>query len=322
MDYLGLHYLSVKQIIMKITTFTTVLLSTLFLFSTSFDSSENNPDIFTLETNGIGYTITDKSAANVYNAIIKTLKANDHIGIFAEVNHSVNAQNAKLNLNYTRTVYFGNPALGTPVMQKNIRAGLDLPQRITVYTNENGATVVAYNSVDYIMNRHGIANVSTSNMISKALATIIKTSTEKDIILNPTNVFPTDGIITLMSDNDFNTTYSKIIAALNAIEPISVFAELDHQANAQRINMTLNPAKLIIFGNPKLGTPLMSASRTIALDLPQKMLVYENSDGAVSIIYNDPLYIAARHGIENNDETLKMISQVLKNISASGASED
>ena len=309
---------------MKMTTMTSMLFSAIFLFFACEDDDNNDTDIddqYEVEADGVAYTETDDAAADIYNTIVATLNANDNIGIVAEVNHSENAVNAGLTLDYTRTVYFGNPALGTPVMQDNITAGLDLPQRISVYTNADGNTVIAYNTIDYIINRHDIGDVSTTATIENALANIVGSATDETIMINEVDDDDWDGIVTVTSPNDFDTTYNNIITTLNSLEPITIMAELDHQANAAGVDMTLGASKLIIFGNPVLGTPLMNASRTTALDLPQKMLVYEDADGVVNIIYNDPSYIADRHDIDNNDDTIATISQALENIAASGAAE-
>lgn len=301
---------------------TSLLISLLFLVYACHDKTYQNQNNNTPQIEGIGYAETNKAASFVYNTIITTLEANSNIGIVAEVDHAANAQNVGLHLDFTKTVYFGNPNLGTPIMQNNIKAGLDLPQRITVYTDEDGDTVVAYNSVDYIVNRHDIGDVATTDMIKNALSNLVKAATGKEALLNTATVSQVAGIISVSSNNDFNTTYNNILNTLNALEPITVMAELNHQANAESVNMELMPAKLIIFGNPALGTPLMEESRTTALDLPQKILVYQESNSEVKIIYNDPYYMAERHGIKNNNETLEKISQALQNIAASGASEN
>ncbi|REE25929.1 uncharacterized protein (DUF302 family) [Winogradskyella pacifica] len=300
--------------------FSSILFSTLLLVSACKDDVNSNQNNNTPNTEGIGYVETDASPSDIYDNIISQLNSNESIGIIAEVNHSENAQNVGLELDFTRTVYFGNPTLGTPLMQNNSSAGLDLPQRITVFTDENGDTIVAYNSVDYLVNRHSLSDVSTTDMIANALVNIVNSATEKDVVINSSSPILNDGIISVTSTNDFNTTYNLILDTLNSLDAVSVIAELDHQANAQSVAMDLLPSKLIIFGNPALGTPLMSESRTIALDLPQKMLIYENSDGDVNIIYNNPFYIGERHGITENNDTLEMISQALQTISDSGAS--
>ncbi|WP_178985341.1 DUF302 domain-containing protein [Winogradskyella helgolandensis] len=308
---------------MKTLKFISILCCLSLLFSACKDDDKNNlSNNNSPNTEGIGYVETDASPSDIYDNITSQLNSNENISIIAEVNHSENAQNVGLELDFTRTVYFGNPTLGTPLMQNNSSAGLDLPQRITVFTDENGDTIVAYNSIDYLVNRHGLSNVSTTDMIANALVTIVNNATDKDVVINSSPPILNDGIISVTSTNDFNTTYNLILDTLNSLDAVSVIAELDHQANAQSVAMELLPTKLIIFGNPALGTPLMSESRTTALDLPQKMLIYENSDGDVNIIYNNPFYIGERHGITENNDTLEMMSQALQTISASGTSEN
>jgi uncharacterized protein (DUF302 family) len=307
---------------MKTTKLITFLFSVLLVFSACDDNNKNGlPDNNSPDTDGIAYVETTEIPNTVYSAIISILNANDNIGIVAEVNHSENASNAGLTLDFTRTIYFGNPALGTPLMQDNIQVGLDLPQRITVYADEDGDTVVTYNTVDYVVNRHNLGDVATTETIANALANIVNSATGEDVILNPVDSDAPAGIITVNSPNDFDTTYDQILNTLNSLDPITVMAELDHQANAAGVDMVLMPAKLIIFGNPVLGTPLMQESPTAALDLPQKMLVYEDANGDVKIIYNDPYEMGDRHDIDDNAGDLELISNDLQNIADSGAAE-
>ena len=101
---------------------------------------------------------------------------------------------------------------------------------------------------------------------------------------------------------------------------LRLIAEVDHSANADDIGETLRPTRLVIFGNPVLGTPLMQAQRTIGIDLPQKMLVYENANGAVIIAYNEPTFLAARHGITGAEGTLSLISGALAGLANGAAS--
>lgn len=96
-------------------------------------------------------------------------------------------------------------------------------------------------------------------------------------------------------------------------------AELDHQANAQSRGLELRSTKIIIFGNPNLGTPLMQESQSIGLDLPQKILVWEDADGKVHLSYNDPEFLKIRHGINESDEEIQQISNALQNISEAAA---
>ena len=78
---------------------------------------------------------------------------------------------------------------------------------------------------------------------------------------------------------------------------VTIYARIDQQAEARKVGLDLSPVELLIFGNPKAGTPLMAASPTIAIDLPLKILVWEDDAGHVQISYNSPAYLQARHGL-------------------------
>ena len=109
-------------------------------------------------------------------------------------------------------------------------------------------------------------------------------------------------------------------ATLEGNPNISIVAEVDHQANAASVDLDLNPTRVIFFGNPNLGTPLMQKNQLAGLDLPQKILIYENDEGEVYAGFNNTTYLSTRHDLEGT-ETLPMIQGALTNLST-GASQD
>lgn len=126
------------------------------------------------------------------------------------------------------------------------------------------------------------------------------------------------GIIQIKSNNDFETTYSKLKTILDNNPMIGIVAELDHQKNAARVDLELGKTRMILFGNPRLGTPLMNSNILISLDLPQKFIVREQ-DGAVYIAFNDPLYLKERHQIEGKDEVFEKINGALHKLATAAA---
>jgi uncharacterized protein (DUF302 family) len=104
------------------------------------------------------------------------------------------------------------------------------------------------------------------------------------------------GIVTLPAYQPVDQTVEKLEAMLRA-KGVKLFAVIDHSGEAEQAGLSMRPTKLLIFGNPKAGTPLMVAAPTIAIDLPLKILVWEDSGGQVQISYNSPSYLQARHGL-------------------------
>lgn len=104
------------------------------------------------------------------------------------------------------------------------------------------------------------------------------------------------GIVTILSHQSVDQTVHKLEGILQA-KAVKLFALIDHSGEAEKAGMQMRPTKLLIFGDPKAGTPLMIASPSMAIDLPLKILVCEDADGNVQISYNAPAYLQARHGL-------------------------
>ena len=103
------------------------------------------------------------------------------------------------------------------------------------------------------------------------------------------------GLITIPSTHDVAATLHRLRAALTA-KGITLFAEIDHAGGAAHVGLTLRPTTLLIFGNAIAGTPLMQAAQTSGIDLPLKILIWQDAQGVVQLSWNDPAWIAARHG--------------------------
>ncbi len=103
-----------------------------------------------------------------------------------------------------------------------------------------------------------------------------------------------EGVTTVQSASDFKTTLGKLNLAIRA-RNLTLFAEIDHAAGAASVGLGLRPTHLVIFGNPRGGTPAMACAQTMGLELPLKALVFEDGSGTVRIAMPDTAAIAARH---------------------------
>ncbi|MEM1048525.1 MAG: DUF302 domain-containing protein [Pseudomonadota bacterium] len=128
----------------------------------------------------------------------------------------------------------------------------------------------------------------------------------------PSLALADSGMISKKSAHSVAETIDRLEAILKE-KGLTIFARIDHAAGAKKADLELAPTQVLIFGNPKLGTPLMAASATTALDLPQKALAYQDASGDVFLVYNNPAYLMARHEIAGRDEVLKKITGALDN---------
>jgi uncharacterized protein (DUF302 family) len=107
--------------------------------------------------------------------------------------------------------------------------------------------------------------------------------------------FAVDGLVALKSAHGAKETMDRLESAVKQ-KGLNVFARIDHAAAAAKVGKKLRATELLIFGNPQGGTPFMECAQTVGIDLPLKALVWQDESGQVWLGYNDPAYLAARHG--------------------------
>jgi uncharacterized protein (DUF302 family) len=121
-----------------------------------------------------------------------------------------------------------------------------------------------------------------------------------------------DGLVTVRSNHGPKDTMARLEAEVKA-KGLTVFARVDHAAGAAAAGLPLRPTDLLIFGNARGGTPLMQAAQTIGIDLPLKVLVWQDEAGSTFLSYNDPAWLAKRHGLGSEAQsTVDALSGALR----------
>ena len=108
-----------------------------------------------------------------------------------------------------------------------------------------------------------------------------------------------EGIVDIPTRHSVDQTVEKLKAVLQA-KGVNLFALVDHSGEAEKVGMKMRPTKLLIFGSPKAGTPLMLAAPSVAIDLPLKILIWEDASGKVWVTYNSPEFLRERHGLPSD----------------------
>lgn len=128
------------------------------------------------------------------------------------------------------------------------------------------------------------------------------------------------GMVSVKSAHSVNDTLDRLETALKD-KDMTVFARIDHAEGAKKAGKELRPTALLIFGNPNVGTPLMLCSQSVAIDLPQKVLAWQDEAGQVWLSYNDPQYLGQRHGLDACAEVLQKVSAALGNFAKAATQE-
>jgi uncharacterized protein (DUF302 family) len=127
-------------------------------------------------------------------------------------------------------------------------------------------------------------------------------------------------LVALESKFDVKQTLDRLAAELEK-RGIKVAARIDHAAGAKAVGMELPPTEVLMFGNPKLGTPLMQSAPAIGIDLPMKMLAWQDKAGKVWIGYAAPEALKERHGISDRDEIFKSMAAALDDLARSASGQ-
>src|SRR5438874_3001967 len=127
-----------------------------------------------------------------------------------------------------------------------------------------------------------------------------------------------EGLTTIPSRFGPKETMDRLVAEINA-KGMNVFARIDHAAGAAEVGLTLRPTELIIFGNARGGTPLMQPNQTVGIDLPLKALVWQDAAGKTLISYNEPSWMAQRHGVADAEAVVSNMTDLLSAITTTTA---
>lgn len=223
--------------------------------------------------------------------------------IVGVIDHAANAENVDLELPATQLILFRDHRLEKRLLRKSPMLAIDLPQKILVWEDPaSGEIKLLYNTDGYLSDRHGI---KTRNLLHR-LNQSLKQFGHLD-----------NGLITIDSQFSVEDTIENLKMVLQDNGFFIPFTyDFTGKSNKEK------PSQLIIFGNPKVGTPLMQNQQAMGLDLPQKFLVWEDDEGLAHVTYNDPKFIGQRHGLQGLDTVLGNIANRLGALANEGAGNE
>jgi len=128
-------------------------------------------------------------------------------------------------------------------------------------------------------------------------------------------------LINKVSPHSVTLTMDRLAAAVEGAGA-TIFARVDHAAGAAKVNMELRPTELLIFGNPKLGTPAMLDGQTAGLDLPLRVLAYADGEGVVHLTYHSPATLAEAHGLPKDAKYIQMMTGALDKLTSKAIAQD
>ncbi|NER14398.1 DUF302 domain-containing protein [Leptobacterium flavescens] len=238
--------------------------------------------------------------------------------IIADVDHAASAEKVGLELRPTRLLVFGNPLGGTKLMQQDQLMGIELPLKILLWEDENAKVNLSFYNGSVLTFRYGLnepqAVIEKVNAALSGFAGL----TEEVNVQSPE--LSKDKIITKKSNHNADSTFTRL-KDIVASKGLSIMAEVPHDKAAAKVDLELRPTRLLIFGNPKVGTLLMQSEQKLGIDLPLKVLVHEDENGNVFVSYYNASFLSSRYGITDKEEVVNKVNGALDGITNAVISE-
>ncbi|WP_348766999.1 DUF302 domain-containing protein [uncultured Salinisphaera sp.] len=287
------------------------------------DSDENDATPPAAETNipGLSLAVSTRGFDATRSALLDAIAERANLSARTEVDHQANARNANLSLRPTTVLFVADANRESALIAADARVALDLPARVLVYRDRDNDIGVAFSNAAYLAARYDLDGVEngTLDALDDDLEAVVRAAANADLDANAgaAGIAEGEGIESVTSRDDFTTVVNRLNSAIQSREALTPVDTIDFASRS--LGRDVGPSTLFIFGNPNAGTPLMRSNQTIGIDLPQKMLVAQADDGTVTVYYNRPAFIAARHDIDDRDDRIDAIADLLAQIAGEAA---
>ncbi|MCK5831586.1 MAG: DUF302 domain-containing protein [Methylococcales bacterium] len=260
-------------------------------------------------------TLEDKNDVSSAVAEIKSELEQQGFIVPLVVNHSAAASRVDLELAPIQVIFARPPRLlEKRLLRKSKTIGLDLPLKFLIFKDAEGNVKLSVNTLGYLLDRHKIRTRDFVLRLTNKLISQFGTSDKER-----------QGLISVESSQSIDDTVQTLQDAISANPAVSIPLVLDYGNSTTKEDHKRHRRsfpKLIVFGNPNVGTPLMQADPRMGIDLPLKLLVWKDTEGQVNITYNNPHFIAGRINLQGQDARLNAIAKNLNKLALIGAGKN
>jgi len=225
--------------------------------------------------------------------------ASEMLEKIVDIDHSRLGAEAGSVMPPAKVLIFSNPELEAKLLAIEPLIAIDLPLRVLAYESmSDGSSRVTFNSFEYLQSRYGLGSlIELEALFDDSMAAALRGVGPGNLATFANDAMQPDGITTLDSPYDFETTVQRLTAAIDAQDDTVWFGTVDFQARAQEQGIVIGPSNLLLFGGPAPGAKAMAEAPTLGLDaFCQKLLVWQDEKGAVKVSFNELLALAERQG--------------------------
>jgi uncharacterized protein (DUF302 family) len=260
---------------------------------------------------------------SIFSLLEKNVASADSLQKVVAIDHSRLGKEAGSQMPPARVLLFSNPVMETGLIKLNPLVAIDLPLRVLAFESEpGGESKVIFNTLGYLESRYQLApSRELIKQYNQSISKVLHGIDLGKITFFDQETMQPDGIITINSPFDFQTTVEKVQAAIESQDDTVGFGRIDFQAQARAIGEEIAPSTLILFGGPAPGAKAMNKAPTLGLDaFCQKFLIWQDENQQVHLSFNDLLALAERQAVGKsialrviNYRLNKVFSEALEN---------
>ncbi|MGI8596409.1 MAG: DUF302 domain-containing protein [Thermoleophilaceae bacterium] len=254
-----------------------------------------------------------RSVEQTLDRVEAKLKEDDGQSIVARIDH---ADEAVGDLPPTEGIVFGEPAVIAPLLRRNQLAGLDLPLTMLAWDEAaDEATEVVHSTPEYIAERHGLTGAPELGRLEATLRGLVEDAAGLGATpdVGARSPAAAEGIVTRGVEGDVDEVVQRIERAAESSK-LDVIDVVDHRRDARREGERLRPTTLVLIRDPRSEEELTSSKRTFAVDLPLRVLAYEDARGETRVAYNDAAYLARRHLVTGEERAVRRLGEQLEKV--------
>ncbi|MGN8158213.1 DUF302 domain-containing protein [Salinisphaera sp. SWV1] len=265
--------------------------------------NDNTARVGNTNVPGLDVAVSDYGFAQTYANLEQAMGSNNYYRTL-KTDLQSEAGNAGRSIRPTRVILYQDPGRMTPLIAADRRAGLDLPPAMLVYQDSRNNVGVAYNSSDYLAARYDLAAAKDAlDGLGRDEATLANDASGQNISRtgSVSSIGQGEGLVDRTSAHGFDTTLANLISAIKNNSNLQLLQQFDHRAAAHSIGSMLDanddPSTLVVFDAGAEQARVIAGGQTVAVDLPARILVSQDTDGTVNVSYSQPSYLETRHNV-------------------------
>lgn len=267
--------------------------------------SSDNKTFTPPETTGLAFAESEFDFATTYSGLRSNIQESELL-ITGEFDFKYHAETNGKRSRETKMILFSNPSLEAPLIKDNPEIGLEFPARLVTMLDRDKFVLVAYNNTEYLSRAYDLNDLAAVQNMEAFLAQVVSKSTG-NMTMKTNTITLGNSALNIPSRKSFNEVYNALRNTIVDAPEMNLIAEVDHKQHAKTVGVEMRANKVLIFTIGELEAGLLDRNQLTAVDLPVRILVWEDEEGKTQISWQFLDTLATRHQVDSSVGQLESV---------------